>query len=314
MVKKVTITNYLDKSVTYSFEGPTEEFPYQTTGDDPSGLFITEIEGLGPVKASVNMTQLATANGDIYNSSRLAGRNIVIKARFTYAKTIEEARLLSYKFFPIGHKVKFYIETDNRMAETEGYVESNEPVIFSKECEMQVSILCESPFFTSADPEDNKDTNFSNTEPIFEFIYENEGLLPVTEFGSIVNKRENSVYYEGDAETGCIIEIHAVGAAEMIRIYNIKTREMMELDTNKLAALTGAGFDYGDTITICTIKGRKSITLLRNGVVTNVLNILGKDSDWFQLAKGDNLFTYTAESGDTNIQFKISTQIIYEGV
>ena len=58
MLKDVTITNYLGKSVTYSFEGPTLE--------DQSGLLITEIEGLGPVKATVNMTQLATADGDIF--------------------------------------------------------------------------------------------------------------------------------------------------------------------------------------------------------------------------------------------------------
>ena len=130
MLKDVTITNYLGKSVTYSFEGPTL--------DDKSGLLITEIEGLGPVKATVNMTQLATADGDIFNSKRLQGRNIVIKARFTYADTIEDARLLSYKYFPIGHKVSFRIRTDNRIAETEGYVESNELDVFSDESDMQV--------------------------------------------------------------------------------------------------------------------------------------------------------------------------------
>lgn len=307
MLKNVTITNYLGKSVTYSFDNPTI--------DDASGLFITEIEGLGPVKADVNMTSLATADGDIFNSKRLQGRNIVIKARFTYAKTIEDSRLMSYKFFPIGHKVTFKIETDSRVAETEGYVESNEPDIFSKESDMQVSILCESPFFLSASDDGKKETNFSAVEAMFEFPFSNESTEEkLIVFGKITNKKENTVYYEGDAETGCIIHLHAIGEVRMIDIYNIKTAEHMGIDTDKIATLTGEGLIYGDDISISTIKGKKSITLLRNGVTYNILNALAKNVDWFQLARGDNLFAFTCEYGEENLQFMIESQIVYEGV
>lgn len=308
MLKSITITNYLGNSATYRIQGADP--------DDGSGLLITEITGLGPTKADINMTELATADGGIFNSARASSRNIVIKAKFTNAKTIEEARLASYKFFPIKKKVIFHIETDNRIAETEGYVESNDPVIFSDSCEMQVSILCESPYFLSVSEEGKKETTFAGIDFLFEFPFENDSLQePLLEFGNIVNKKENTVYYDGDAETGCIINIHAVGQANKITIYNIKTREIMNLDTDKLQSLgLGTAFEYGDDITINTIKGQKSITLLRNGVTYNILNILGKDADWFQLAKGDNLFTFVAEYGETNLQFKIYSQVVYEGV
>ena len=72
--------------------------------------------------------------------------------------------------------------------------------------------------------------------------------------------------------------------------------------------------DAGDEITICTVKKRKSITLLRAGKTTNILNCLDRNPDWFSLSKGDNVFAYTAESGGTNLQFKINHQVIYEGV
>jgi hypothetical protein len=88
----------------------------------------------------------------------------------------------------------------------------------------------------------------------------------------------------------------------------------MRLDTSKLEAFTGAPLDAGDEITICTVKKRKSITLLRTGKTTNILNCLERNPDWFSLAKGDNVFAYTAESGAGNLQFKISHQVIYEGV
>jgi len=320
MLRKVIITNYLGKSVEYSFDNPTLE--------DSSGLLITEIDGLGPVKANVNMTQLATADGDIFNSSRLNGRNIVIKARFTYADTIEDARLLSYKFFPIGHKLTFHIETDNRIAETDGFVESNEPDIFSDESDMQVSVLCESPWFLSVDEDGKQQTNFSNVVPMFEFPIEQnpetgewEGQFmndsvtePLIEFARIINKKESTVYYDGDAETGCKIEIHAIGSVEMVTIYNVKTGDKMIIDTNKLETLTGDKIIYGDTIIINTIKGNKYINLIRDGVTTNILNVLGKDAEWFQLVKGDNLFAYTAEYGEANIQFMVETQILFEGV
>lgn len=307
MLKSVTITNYLGDSVTYKIDG--------VDPNNKDGLIITSIDGLGPVKADVNMTELATADGGIYNSARLSSRNIVLKAKFTYADTIEDARLLSYKYFPIKQMLTFHIETDNRIAETTGIVESNEPDIFSSEEEMQVSILCESPFFLSVSSEDKKETVFAGVEDLFEFPFENNSLTEdLIEFGNIVNKKENTVYYDGDAETGCIIEIHALGEARMITIYNNKTREIMALDTDKLATLTGAGVTYGDTITINTIKGQKSISLLREGRTYNILNILGKDADWFQLARGDNLFTFTADYGEANLQFKIYSQIVFEGV
>ena len=304
MLKSVTITNYLNESVTYTFEGPTIE--------DSSGLLITEIKGLGPPKADVNMTELATADGAIFNSARLERRNIVLKALYTYADTIEEARLKTYKFFPIKKPVTVTVKTDNRIAEAVGYVESNEPEIFSENAEMQVSILCESPFFLSP----NKDvTLFAGVDPLFYFPFSNDSLTEkLIIFGEIINKKTNTVYYSGDSEIGCYFEMHAIGLVENVTIYNLRTRERLKLDTNKLETLTGKKFVAGDTITVCTINGKKSITLLRDGVETNVLNILGKEIDWFQLSKGDNVFGFVAEYGEENIQFKITSQVAYEGV
>lgn len=69
-----------------------------------------------------------------------------------------------------------------------------------------------------------------------------------------------------------------------------------------------------DAIVINTSKGDKSITLIREGVSYNILNCLDKNTDWFTLAKGDNIFAFTADSGVTNLQFRIENKVIYEGV
>lgn len=304
MIKAVTVTNYLGDSMKLDLMRP-----------DLSGFVVKKITGLGPVKANINTTTIASSDGDLFNMARLSGRNIVLSLVFLYAPTIEDVRLKSYKYFPIKKPLTLLIETDNRTAEIKGYVETNEPDIFSKEENTKISILCPDPYFYSVGENGTKETIFSGIESTFEFEFENNSLTEdLIEFGAIQNLTEQTVWYDGDAETGVVINIHALGAVDNITIYNIGTRESMKIDTQKLANLTGNGIIAGDEITITTIKGSKTIYLLRNGIVTNILNCLDRAADWFQLSKGDNLFTYTAEHGSTNLQFRILSRIIYEGV
>ena len=302
MIKSVKVTNYLGESVQLRL-GELEP---------KSGLLITNIEGLGPAKANINTTEMATNDGDVYNSSRLQKRNIVITLRFGWAPTIEDARQNSYKYFPIKRRLELLFETDNRVCKAYGYVESNEPNIFSDESETKISIICVDPYFYSVD---ENVLLFYSMEPTFEFPFENDSLEePLLEMGNIWLKTERTVYYTGDAETGVVINIHAVGPVRNVTIYNMGTREVMKIDTSRLEEMTGYGIIAGDDITISTIRGKKSVYLLRNGVKTNIINCLDKQADWFQLAKGDNVFNYTAEYGSVNLQFRITNQIVYEGV
>ena len=304
MIKSVTITNHLDESIKLDLFNPEE-----------SGFIIKNIEGLGPVKANVNFKELATNDGAIDNSARLSSRNIVMSLQFMESPTIEETRLKSYKYFPIKRNIKFLIETDSRICETIGRVETNVPTIFSNAEGCQISILCSNPYFYSAGENGTNQTIFYGTEPLFEFPFSNESLTEdLIEFGSIENRTEGTIYYDGDAEIGITIQIHAVGEAEGLVIYNTKTREIMRINDDKLKSLMGSGIQAGDEITITTSRGEKGIYMLRSGVTTNILNSLEKPIKWFQLSKGDNTFAYTASAGLTNLQFRIENKVIYEGV
>ena len=304
MIKSVTITNHLDESIKLDLFNPEE-----------SGFIIKNIEGLGPVKANINFKELATNDGAIDNSARLSSRNIVMSLQFMESPTIEETRLKSYKYFPIKRNIKFLIETDSRICETIGRVETNVPTIFSNAEGCQISILCSNPYFYSAGENGTNQTIFYGTEPLFEFPFSNESLTEdLIEFGSIENRTEGTIYYDGDAEIGITIQIHAVGEAEGLVIYNTKTREIMRINDDKLKSLMGSGIRAGDEITITTSRGEKGIYMLRNGVTTNILNSLEKPIKWFQLSKGDNTFAYTASAGLTNLQFRIENKVIYEGV
>lgn len=301
MIKSVTVTNYLGDSIVLDLARP-----------ELSGFAIKDITGLGPGKANINVTEISTTDGGLYNSSRLTARNIVFFIEYLWNRTIEDSRQRSYRYFPIKKKVKLLFETDNRTAEIEGYVESNEPSIFSKSEGTDISIICPSFYFYS--PEKGT-SSFSNIEPLFEFPFGNESLTqPLLEFGTINNSPTKVIVYEGDADTGITITIHALGPASGISIYNTGTRETMQIDTDKIQTLTGSGIIAGDDIVICTVTGKKSITLIRDGESTNILNCLKKDSDWFKLSRGDNVFTYQATTGVNNLHFTIENDLLYEGI
>ncbi len=307
MIQSFTITNYLGDSIQLDLREP-----------ESSGFLIKSVTGLGPVKATVNTTEVITFDGSIFNSARQSQRNIVFQFVFvdtTSGESIEDVRQKSYRYFPVKKSVEIVVKTDNRHAKITGYVESNEPDIFSSQEGAQVSIICPDPHFYFAGESGNNVTNFFSVEPMFEFPFSNESLTdPLLQTGDILNKTEGVVTYSGDAEIGVNIYIHAVEAATNISIYNVETRAVMKIDTAKLQKLTGKGVVAGDDIIINTSKGDKSIMLVRDGTSYNILNCLDKNTDWLTLTKGENMFAFTADSGAANLQFRIENKIIYEGV
>lgn len=304
MIKSVEITNYRNESILFELAFP-----------EKSGFAIQDIQGLGPAKAVINATELSTMDGSLYNSSRVSSRNIVFSLIFLEHPTIEATRQKSYKFFSVKKPVKLTFKTDNRLAEIYGYVESNEPVIFSEQETTQISIICPDPYFYLVGEKAKQTTEFAGFEPAFSFPFSNESLTEKLLFmGHILINQIKNIIYEGDSEIGIEIDIIAIGEVENLVIYNPITLDLMKIDTDKLIALTGSPIILGDEIHISTIKGQKSIELLRNGAYINILNCLDRDVSWFQLSKGDNIFSFNSSEGSTNIIFKITNQTIFEGI
>lgn len=292
MIRTVKATNYRGEALTIDLADPYS-----------SGFAVTKIEGLGPNKATINTVEIATNDGAVYNSGRVESRNIVISLVFV-GNAIEELRRKTYRYFPLNKPLTLEIVTDTRSAVISGYVESNEPDIFSKMESTQISIICPDPYFRSV-AEENTTIVFYGEEPVFEFPFENEGADPALEFGIIHQVTEANVPYTGESEVGVVFTVHALGAAKNIRIDNLDTRESMCIQID---------MEAGDDLVISTVSGKKYFRRLRNGEYTNALNMLARDSDWFRLSKGDNAFAYQADEGLQNLQFEVSYDILYEGM
>lgn len=302
MIQSLTVTNYLGESLTIPM-----------MNSESTGFILHDMTGLGPPTASVNTSKVATKDGSKYNSARAEERNIVLPMYFTPIPTIEDARHRSYKYFPLKKPVILAFKTDNRECQIVGYVETNEPDICSDREGCQVSIICPNPYFSSIY---DTVTSFSGVEAAFEFPFSNEDTSNSRiEFGKIVVKAENLVRYEGDAESGVQIRIAASATVKNITIYNVDTRGTMHIYHDKLVALTGSGIVKGDEIIITTDKGSRSVTLLRNGKSTNILNAIDpRNDEWFSLTKGDNIFAYSADEGSDYLMFVVDHTTLYEGI
>lgn len=302
MIKSIKVTNPKGESLVLDLFHP-----------EKSGLIVRSISGLGPPKANINSTDLATADGALYSSARASTRNIVFNLQFMFAPTIEDSRQLTYKYFPLKKLIKIEVETDNRSLETSGYVESNQPDIFSKEETTQISILCLNPFFYDPDP---SVTQFATVTPTFEFPFSNESNTEnLIEFGTINLDTRSIIDYIGDVDTGVLITIHALGSVSgYLTIYNVETQEKMVVDLAKIKTLIGKDYGSGDDIIISTVSGDKYVQVLHDGKYTNAIAAIEKLADWFQVSVGRNIFNFTVTKGIENLVMSFSYRNAYGGI
>jgi len=251
-----------------------------------------EISGLG---ANVNMSD-STSDGAHYQSTTLSTRDIevpfYIKKLNMEPWWIEEKRQEAYrvcnpKFNPM--RIDFVTKSGEEL-----YVTAN---------------LTTAPFFPKGFENDNNRWStgllqFIATDP---FIYEAvsrkvdialwesnlEFPLEVVEEGIEIGYRNPSlivnVLNEGSESSGMSIRFMALSQVVNPKLLNVTTYEAFNLKYTMLA---------GDVIEVSTYKGKRSITLIRNNVKSNIFNALDfMSSTFLQLEPGDNLLRYDATSG-----------------
>lgn len=237
---------------------------------DPAGtpetdwFQIRDISGLGPVKAAVNTSPLGSMDGDTFVGSYVGARNIVltIKPNPDWSEwTYEQLRRILYEYFMPKRRIRLVFETDEiAPVEILGYVESNEPNIFSKDGEVQVSIICPYPYFTSVDPIMVSGTSLTRSvDPTI-------------------------IDYDGSVESGVAIQLSWRAGTPPSDI-TIQINDPI-LSYFKVAA----GVDSGKYFTLGSIPGQKYVqnVAISNGIITNLLSKVYSGSQWPILVPGDN--------------------------
>ena len=259
---------------------------------------ITDIDGLYPPEGVINTTQVANMDGSVFNSSHINDRVITITMAIN--GPAEANRLFLYRYFKTKYSVRFYYKNGVRDVYIDGYVSKFSVEYFEKKQTAQIEISCPMTLFRAVK---ESVTEFANIENMFVFPFAIE--VAGIPFSEIALGEQKTIINGGDVETGVIIKLNALGTVLNPKIYNVDTSDRMTLSVEMQA---------GDEITINTRKKEKSITLLRDGVQTNIVGKLDAGSTWFNLIPGDNIFTYEADEFPEHLQciFIINNQ--FEGV
>lgn len=259
---------------------------------------ITDIDGLYPPEGVINTTQVANMDGSVFNSSRINDRVITITMAIN--GPAEANRLLLYRYFKTKYPVRLYYENGVRDVYIDGYVSKFSVEYFEKKQTAQIEISCPMTLFRAVK---ESVTEFANIENMFVFPFAIEAVG--RPFSEVALGEQKTIINGGDVETGVVIHLNALGTVLNPKIYNADTGDRMTLSIEMRA---------GDEITINTRKKEKSITLLRDGVQTNIVGKLDAGSTWFNLIPGDNIFTYEADEFPEHLQciFVINNQ--FEGV
>lgn len=265
LLKKLNVTNS---------QGSVLDLPLE---DVSGGFVVKEIDGLGPVKATLVSSSFANQDGEQYHSSRRESRNIRIKLGLDpdyAAYSVYDLRTQLYKFFMPKTKAKLEFNLFNKFAESiltqdldlEIYarIESLEPDIFSREPAVDLSLLCYDPDFV--DP------------------------IPVIFDGFTVDDLTETVLeYEGNIETGAVFKIMPDRDMVDFTIYHRPPDDTLRTVYFTQPLLTG------DELTIGSVIGEKHVTLKRAGVESAALYSISPQSSWIELFEGDNRFRVYSE-------------------
>lgn len=242
---------------------------------------VTKIDGLGPPLATINTTPMAGGDGSSFNSSSINNRNIVIY--LTIDREPEYNRRRLYRYFRNKRKCRLFYKNSSLDVYIDGYVEDVVPGIFEQKQAVQISVLCNNPYFKNINA---SVYNFSWTSDGFEFPFSipEEGI----EFSTSDNISSLDIVNNGEQEVGVEINLIANGSVLNPTIINVTTGERFTLNVD---------MDSGDQIVITTHKGNKHVNLIRNGVTTNIMNTVASNPTWFKIDIGDNIFSYSADEG-----------------
>ena len=277
------------------------KYDNKMTLTEEKGFNVISVTGLTPAAAIINTDGMATGDGDIFNSSKVGKRNIVITMAYKSGVSVEQERIKLYQIFKTKQWVRIFYKNESRDVFIDGYVETFEGDLFQRGQMAAVSILCPDPFFKNVE---DTNTTFTAVIPMLEFPVEfpEEGIP----FSELRVYDEKSVYNAGDTETGVIIRCNFSAEVSNPAFYNLTTGEGLVI-----------AFDFmrGDALIVNTNQGSKSITLIREGVTVNLLNYLVQGSAWFLLTIGDNVFTFTADDdGRENMHVVFTSTNQFEGV
>lgn len=243
--------------------------------NDP--VHVRNIEGLGPVKAEIASTPLATGRGEQYQGVTTGKRNIVISLGLNpdwEDQTMSTLRQLLYRYFMPESWAKLRFTSDHLpVVDIEGYVESFEPNMFSQDPEIQISIICPKPDFVQTDA---------------------SILYGVVDDGAA----EHVFEYNGTIETGYELRIEA-SLANLTYTGDVVIISKA-FGVNQFVTVEGITVDVDHYFRFVSVRNAKRVgsVAVADDIFTNQLAKMTNDSVWPVIKPGENTIRVAASEPD----------------
>lgn len=260
----------LTKMQAYSSWLSAPELNLDDAGREETDLIqIRGITGLDPVKATINTAPFGSVDGAAYTGSDVDTRNIVLTLHPNpdwKNWTFEELRRLLYSYFmpKLLTRLVFYSD-DIPPVEIFGYIEDMNVNPFASDLEIQVSIICTDPYFTTVDP----------------IVVTGTSTGPV-----------KTITYNGTIETGMNVQV-TKQADPPPSLITVSVRDSSTPFTVLAGVSSTMDFEMS------SISGNKYVrnVNLSSGVITNLLSSVQAGSAWPTLQPGDNHFAVLTNGG-----------------
>lgn len=262
-------------------------------------FMFSKISGLNPPAGTISTSSYAGMNGSYLNNAFIEKRNVVISFEMR-GFGVENRRHELYKVVKTSRYIKIYYKTSNISVYAEGIVETCEIENFEMLTKGQISIICPDIYWYSTE---SVMAYYSQITGGFTFPFPTESNPQPFTLGRYNTQNIMEITNDGD-ETGFTLVIEATADARSPTLYNADTDEYLQITGEILA---------GDIITVTTRTGNKTVTLVRGGVRTNIINRLVSGSTWLTLREGVNRF-YMRGTGLQNLKVKIIHTNAYLGV
>jgi hypothetical protein len=234
---------------------------------------IRNIDGLDPVKASVSTSPRGYVDGVTYTGSDVPARNIVLTIHPNpdwLAWTPEKLRRLIYQYFMPKYPVRLvFVDDDIGSVEISGVVESVSANPFTKDPEIQVSIICPDPYFVA--------------------------VYPTVVTGQTIRSggATTVVPYNGTVESGVLVKVtYASGSNPTAIGVQLGDPSLGYFNVNAGVSSTL----YFEMSSVPLQKFVQNIDL-NTGVINNLLSDVEDGSSWLLLQPGDNEFSVVTDQG-----------------
>jgi hypothetical protein len=229
--------------------------------DVTNGIYLKDIQGLDPVKATIVTSSFANLDGSQLHTTKREERNIVMKVVIDPDYSTDSVRSLRrhlYSFFMPKTPVDLrFIDDDGLEVNILGRIESFESPIFTDKPQADISIICFDPDFVDQEPvETSGNTTSGSTEVLYDYV--------------------------GTVETGINFKLYVDRTLTQFTIYHRPPDGIMR--TLDFAANLVAG----DVVEINTVPGNKYAQLNRTGTVSSLLYAVSPQSNWISLEEGNN--------------------------